>query len=337
MGASFRLLAFPHSRAGDGASKRYQSFFSNSNTAEDRKAGYQRLVDDYYSLATDFYEFGWGRSFHFAARRKRESHTDSLRRHEQRLGLQLGLAAGMRVADFGCGVGGPMREIARTFGCQITGLNINQYQIGKCDQYNEDAGLSGLCQTLCTDFLDVPLPDSSFDAAYAIEATCHAPDRRSVFREINRLLKPGGLFASYEWVLTDLFDAGNPEHVRLKAGIEEGDGLPDLVTDKTVVDALIASGFDVLQARDLASDCDPSTPWYRALEGRDWSLSSIPRTPLGGALTGAAVQVMERIGLAPAGTTDVSRILQKAGRSLVKAGRIGIFTPMFMIVGRKPG
>lgn len=26
------------------------------------------------------------------------------------------------------------------------------------------------------DFMKMPLPDNSFDAVYAIEATCHAPD-----------------------------------------------------------------------------------------------------------------------------------------------------------------
>lgn len=26
------------------------------------------------------------------------------------------------------------------------------------------------------DFMNMPIPDATFDAAYAIEATCHAPD-----------------------------------------------------------------------------------------------------------------------------------------------------------------
>ena len=44
--------------------------------------------------------------------------------------------------------------------------------------------------------------DSTYDAAYQIEATCHAPDYVGVYKEILRVLKPGGLFAGYEWCMT---------------------------------------------------------------------------------------------------------------------------------------
>jgi sterol 24-C-methyltransferase len=50
--------------------------------------------------------------------------------------------------------------------------------------------------------MQLPFPDASFDGVYAIEATCHAPDRTKVFAEIFRVLKPGQTFACYEWCLT---------------------------------------------------------------------------------------------------------------------------------------
>ena len=58
----------------------YASFHAGS--AEGRKAGYTRMVNDYYDLATDFYEYGWGQSFHFAPRHTGESFEASLARHE---------------------------------------------------------------------------------------------------------------------------------------------------------------------------------------------------------------------------------------------------------------
>jgi ubiquinone/menaquinone biosynthesis C-methylase UbiE len=42
-----------------------------------------------------------------------------------------------------------------------------------------------------------PFDDEEFDAAYEIEATCHAPDRTACFAQIFRMLKPGGHFAGY--------------------------------------------------------------------------------------------------------------------------------------------
>jgi sterol 24-C-methyltransferase len=56
----------------------------------------------------------------------------------------------------------------------------------------------------------------SFDGAYAIEATCHAPERRGVYGEIFKVLKPGAYFATYEWCLTDLYDKSNPKHRLMK-------------------------------------------------------------------------------------------------------------------------
>ena len=47
-----------------------------------------------------------------------------------------------------------------------------------------------------------------------------------VYAEIYRVLKPGALFASYEWVATAKFDAGNPDHVRIMDDINYGNGLP---------------------------------------------------------------------------------------------------------------
>ncbi|KAK7341125.1 hypothetical protein VNO80_24050 [Phaseolus coccineus] len=64
---------------------------------EERKANYADMVNKYYDLATTFYEFGWGQSFHFAPRCKGESLSESIKRHEHFLALQLGLKAGQKV------------------------------------------------------------------------------------------------------------------------------------------------------------------------------------------------------------------------------------------------
>ena len=40
------------------------------------------------------------------------------------------------------------------------------------------------------------------------------------------MLKPGALFASYEWVATAMFDPDNAEHVRIMDDINYGNGLP---------------------------------------------------------------------------------------------------------------
>jgi sterol 24-C-methyltransferase len=293
------------------------------------------MVNDYYDLVTDFYEFGWGQSFHFAPRFKGEAFDASLARHEYFLAHVLGLKPGMKVLDVGCGVGGPMRAIARFSGATVVGVNNNDYQIKRGTKQNEEARLATRCSFHKADFMNLPVPDKSFDAAYAIEATCHAPDKTKLFREIFRTLKDGAHFAGYEWCLTGKYDAKNAEHRAIKKGIEEGDALPDIWYEKDVVQALEQAGFEVIEARDLAPTADRETPWQLALS-QPFSLRNFKRSTVGREVTRRLVRVLEALRVAPKGSTAVSEFLNAGARALVKGGDTGIFTPMFYFHARKP-
>ncbi len=41
--------------------------------------------------------------------------------------------------------------------------------------------------------LDEQFGENSFDAVYAIEATCHAPNFEGIYGQIQKVLKPGGI------------------------------------------------------------------------------------------------------------------------------------------------
>lgn len=317
-----------------GTAAEYRSF--HAGAAEERLSGYARMVNHYYDLVTDFYEYGWGQSFHFAPRHRGESFPASIARHEFFLSAQLGLRPGMTVIDLGCGVGGPMRAIARFSGAQVVGINNNQYQIKKGEAHTRAAGLTDRCRFVKADFMHLPFADASIDAAYAIEATCHAPDKTALFREIARVLKPGARFAGYEWCLTPKYDPKNAEHRAIKKGIEVGDGLPDLWPEEEVVNALSRAGFEVVDGRDLARDPAGETPWYQPLAG-EWSINGFQRTRAGRWVTHRLVRVLEWARVAPRGTVEVSDFLNVAADALVRGGEMGIFTPMFFFHGKKPG
>ena len=56
--------------------------------------------------------------------------------------------------------------------------------------------------------------------------TVCAVQLEEVYGEVFRVLKPGGMFCSYEWVATKEFDPNDPEHVRIIDEINFGNGLP---------------------------------------------------------------------------------------------------------------
>ena len=300
-----------------------------------RRAHYARMVNNYYHLVTDFYEFGWGQSFHFAPRHCGESLIASIARHEFFLASRLGLRPGMRVLDVGCGIGGPMRAIARFSGATIVGINNNDYQVTRGIALTRAAGLAHLCSHVKGDFMAIQPADGLYDAVYAIEASCHAPDTAELFRVLASVMKPGALFASYEWCLTPRFDSADAEHRAIKRGIEEGHALPDLPGFDVVHDALAKAGLELLDARDLAAESDPDTPWYEPLAA-PFALRGFHHSRAGRRFTNLAVRALELARVAPRGSAAVSTFLNAAAEAIVRGGLTGVFTPMYYVLARKP-
>lgn len=238
----------------------------HEDSLENRNEDYTTLVNYYYELATLFYEWGWGQSFHFSYQLPHEKFAEATARHEYYLAGQLQVQQGEKVLDCGCGIGGPMRNIARFTRADITGVTLNEYQVQRGNKLNAEAGLKDTARLVQGDFLKLPFEENSFDGVYAIEATCHAPDRTKVYSQIYRVLKPGKIFACYEWCLTPMYDKNNEYHRSIKKKIEEGDGLPDMASQEEVVDAVKSVGFEMIEARDMALDERfGGDPWWLPL------------------------------------------------------------------------
>ncbi|TYI27751.1 hypothetical protein ES332_A05G198100v1 [Gossypium tomentosum] len=285
--------------------KQYWSFFRQPKEIETAEK-VPDFVDTFYNLVTDIYEWGWGQSFHFSPSIRGKSHRDATRLHEEMAVDLIEVKPGDRVLDVGCGVGGPMRAIATHSRANVVGITINEYQV------------------VCGNFLEMPFKDNTFDGAYSIEATCHAPKLEEVYAEVFRVLKPGSLYVSYEWVTTDKYRGDNPEHVEVIQGIEIGDALPGLRNYKDIAEVAKKVGFQVVKEKDLAKP--PALPWWTRLKmGRIayWRNHIL-------------VTVLAAIGIAPKGTVDVHEMLFKTADYLTRGGDSGIFSPMHMILLRKP-
>ena len=167
---------------------------------------------------------------------------------EKKFSQQLGMKAGDKVLELGCGKGRVAAHLASITGAHITGINIDQGQLDNAANFVKKNDLSERCQFLNVDFNNLPLPfaDNSFDCLYEIQALSLSKDLEKLFGELYRVLKPRGRLSFLEWVRLPNYDPTNPHHADLMRRIKPFIGAIGTPSPKEYETFLQKTGFDVL-------------------------------------------------------------------------------------------
>lgn len=243
--------------------------------------------------------------------------------YEESIARDLGLKSGEKVLDLGCGRGRVAAHIAKYSGARITGLNIDPNSVAQARTFNKQMGLDN--HFVVHDFNDLPLPfeDGSFDAFYNIQAFSLAKDHKALFKEINRVLKPGGRFSSLDWVKYPAYDETKPEHVELMRRVKPLIGAVGTPTPASFEEALTTAGFEVTRSDNASVATDGlQSP---LIDKVDLYFRSVRRVILG---------LVKMHALPPHFKTLINRLCLD-GQAFVKMDDMRLITTSYRLIAQK--
>jgi ubiquinone/menaquinone biosynthesis C-methylase UbiE len=208
-----------------------------------------------------------------------------------------GIAAGMSVLDVGAGIGGPARFLAATHGCRVTGVDLSEPFVDAARYLTERTGQSGQVSFEAGSALELPFGDGGFDVALLQHVAMNISDRPRLYREIRRVLKPGGRFATF-----DVVSKGGDPHYPVPWARTPTTSF--LLTAAATREAIEPAGFRTLVWQD---DSEAAKAWIAQLRA-----AGPPPSPNLGVVMGP----------------DFAKLAANLGRNLLE-GRLGILTAVF--------
>jgi SAM-dependent methyltransferase len=196
----------------------------------------------------------------------------------------VGITRETSVLDVGSGVGGPARFLAATYGCPVTGVDLSE------------AFVEGARYQVAS-ALELPFDEERFDVVLLQHVAMNVADRRRLYAEIRRVLKPLGRLATF-----DVVSNGAEPHYPLPWARTPATSF--LLTAAQTRDAIEAVGFRTLVWRD---DTSLAQEWASQMRA-----SGPPPSPNLGLVMGP----------------DIAQLSANLGRNYLE-GRLGLLTAIF--------
>ena len=208
-----------------------------------------------------------------------------------------GITADMSVLDVGSGIGGPARFLAASCGCRVTGIDLSEAFVDAARHLTARTGQGDRVAFEAASALALPFEDGRFDAVFLQHVAMNIADRPRLYREIRRVLKQGGRFATFDvvWV-------GAEPHYPVPWARTAATSL--LLSADATRAAIEQAGFRVLVWQD---DTEAAKAWVAQLRA-----SGPPPGPNLGIVMGP----------------DFAQLAANLGRSIME-GRVGILAAVF--------
>jgi len=182
---------------------------------------------------------------------------------------------GQSLLDLGCGIGGPARWLAATCGCRVTGLDLTEVYCRTARELSGRASLARETRFVCADALALPFAEAAFDLVWTQHAAMNIADKAGLYREVARVLKPGGRFGLYDVMAGPR--GGNDGAPYFPVPWSSSPEWSHLMAPEEVRAAVLASGLQQRHWRDLSA------------EAKTWSEKAVAAQQSGKGPSGPAI------------------------------------------------
>lgn len=107
---------------------------------------------------------------------------------------------GRDVLDIGAGLGGPARVLAAEHGARVVGVDVEEGVLDRARRQLAEEGLSDRIRLRLVAPGPLPFADGCFDVVFSKDSLVHIPDKRAIYDEMRRVLRPGGWVAVSDWM-----------------------------------------------------------------------------------------------------------------------------------------
>jgi len=149
--------------------------------------------------------------------------------------------------DVGSGIGGPARYFAHRFGCRVTGIDLTAEFCALARHLARATGLESRVAFEQGDALAMPFAPATFDGACSMNVSMNIADKGALYREIGRVVKPGG------WLVLSELAQGPGGEVTYPTPWAATAGESFLATPEQTRRGLEDAGFTVVRLHDTVA------------------------------------------------------------------------------------